>query len=233
MGSRVPGVPVVSRVKLLTDADLEWPWRNADGPHYTYGDRNRAVVDPFPCYHHEIPLVEQTLAMVEEACPLPLPPEVFVLSHEPFERTNGWAIDESEWDGDANDGEGAWRPATGGIVLAGKRIPLHPAMTRYLVAHEYGHHVEFALLVVRGIERHSDALKDEYIALRNLPPKPPYGGRTWHYSPGELLANDFRCLIARQEVEFWPHPDFEHPAQLPHVKEWWAERHRELMDLAA
>lgn len=220
---------VDDRVILLGDADLRWPWRNhGGGPNYRLGDSSQTV-DPFPCYHHELGLVKQTLSMVEEALPLALPPKVFVLSHEPFERTNGWAAPETEWDDNAED----WIPAPGQIVMAGKRIPLHPAMTRYLVAHEYGHHVEFALLRGRGHGTHEDVVKDEYRELRGSPENVPYGGRTWHISPGELLANDFRCLVAKQEVEFWPHPGYEHPGKVPEVVEWWANARAELLALVA
>jgi hypothetical protein len=46
----------------------------------------------------------------------------------------------------------------------------------------------------------------EYAQLRGCDPATPYGGGTWHKSPGELLANDFRILVAGVEPEFWPHP---------------------------
>lgn len=215
----------MSRVTLLGDSDLHWPWRNVQGggPQYAIGN-SRTLVDPFPCYAHDRELVAETLALVEAALPISAPPFVWILSHEPWERTNGWAQSETDWDDEADE----WQRVAGHIVLAGKRIPPHPGVTRYLVAHEYGHHVEYALLAARGLQQHEDAVRDEYRALRKLPEQPFYGGRTWHATDGELLANDFRCLVAGVETEFWPHPGFDHPSTVPAVKKWWKKTVKEL-----
>ena len=52
------------------------------------------------------------------------------------------------------------------ICLAGKRIPPHPAMTRYLMGHEYGHGVFYHLARLRGFEQDSEGLRKLYQALR-------------------------------------------------------------------
>lgn len=101
-------------------------------------------------------------------------------------------------------------------------------MTRYLVAHEYGHHVEYALLAGRGHQQHDDSVRAEYRKLRGIDYQPYYGGRTWHLTDGELLANDFRCIVAGVETEFYPHPGFKPPSSLPKVKRWWQAVLKEL-----
>lgn len=198
----------------MTDADLHWPWSSE--PRYKAG-ATYTTVDPFPCYAHNTADVEETLRLVEKACPLPLPPTVYILSHESPSRTNGWCESKTEW----SDEEDAWVPAPAQIVLAGKRIPPHPAVTRYLVSHEYGHAVEYALLTARGVEQYDETIRDEYAELRGIEKPDYYGGRTWHACPGELIANDFRCLVAKVETEFWPHAGFAHPATMPAVQQWW------------
>jgi hypothetical protein len=148
-----------------------------------------------------------------------------VLHRECTSRTNGWAeVDHRYYDDDCAkpccaDKTVKW---DGIIVLAGKRIPPHPAMTRYLVAHEYGHHVEYELLHRRGLDPGDSVVRDEYARMRGCPDV-NYGGGTWHKSPGELLANDFRIVVAGVEPEFWPHPGFTHPLEDALVQRWWAE----------
>lgn len=110
------------------------------------------------------------------------------------------------------------------IVLWGKRIPPHPAMTRYLIAHEYGHAVAQAVVRSQG---KSDAdlgkFYTEYRALRkNVPVAPKYyGGGSWHESTQEIFANDFRILVAKSEVEFWPHPTTERPEKAKAIRDFW------------
>lgn len=103
------------RVRLLTDDDLEWPWRGTQAqPQYATGS-TRTAVDPFPCYAHDTALVTQTLAKVEASLLIEHPPLVWILSHEPHERTNGWAQSETCWNEEADK----WERTTGHIVLAG------------------------------------------------------------------------------------------------------------------
>lgn len=217
--------PEGQSVQYLTD--LEWPWRKEPGPRYRIprpcedAFDSFTDVDPFPCYPHERAVVVETFDLVRAACPIDPEPIVYVLSHEPFERTNGWA--EARHVSRYDDDQEKWvrEPAAGSIVLAGKRIPPHPAVTRYLVAHEYGHHVEYAIARARGIDEDT-GVRDEYAQRRGHDERPAYyGGATWHLTAGELLANDFRILVARVESEFWPHPGVPHPATVDGLAEWW------------
>lgn len=202
---------------------LVWPFRG--GPYVRVGGR-RIDVDPFPAYPHDLTLVERCYSAVTEACPLALEPVVFLLDREPLVRTNGWAEPDTDWDGER------WQHARGQIVLAGKRIPLHPAMTRYLVAHEYGHHVEWEIAWRRtGSADDRDAIKAEYRELRGLAEEDDHAnGGTWHKSVVDVFADDFRLLIAKAEVEHWPHPGVPRPEDAPGVIEWWRAAMQELVD---
>lgn len=199
-------------VRRIRAKDIHWDWEG--GPRVVYGQGDAAKIDPTPCYPHDEVLVRQTLQRCSEAFPPRSPLTVWLLEHETTARTNGWSSYRYQR-------QGQRAPAGGDIVLSGKRVPIHPAMTRYLVAHEYGHHVQTWIEADRGMDR--DALHAEYIALRGLKEQPYYGPGTWHLSPGELLACDFRILVAQTELEFWPHPGTERPEAMPKVQAWWQD----------
>ncbi len=75
------------------------------------------------------------------------------------------------------------------------------------------------------LRRVRDRMDREYAQLRGLPvdERALYGGGRWHAAIGELFANDFRILVARAELEFWPHPGFPRPETLPVVVEFWEQ----------
>lgn len=206
--------------RIVELPDLEWGFGSKPavrpGGWHTY-------VDPFPCYAHDVELVRETLEGVESHVDVLCKPTIYVLHHETEERTNGWATTRTPYPRDESV------PWNGIIVLAGKRIPPHPAMTRYLTAHEYGHHAEYEALRRRGLEPHARDVEDEYRKLRGMPDARPayYGGRTWHLTASEVIANDFRVLVCGVESEFWPH-EVEHPltlkkARRTRLERWWAD----------
>lgn len=199
---------------------MVWPFRG--DPYVPVGKRTHVPVDPFPAYAHDAELVQRCINAAVAAFPVEHTPTIYLLDREPPVRTNGWAEPESNWNPDIGD-DGAWVPTAGRIVLAGKRIPLHPAMTRYLVAHEYGHHVEWHIAYQRTrptIEY--DVLKAEYQELRGLDEAHRHAtGGTWHKSVVDVFADDFRLLVAQAETEFWPHPGVPRPEDVPEVVEWW------------
>lgn len=184
-------------------------------------------VDPFPCYNHPIDLVDEIADKVAESFPIdPIRgPRWGVMAYEALSRTNGWTTtDYNYYDGKDLDGSYKWYIL---IALLGKRTPIHPAMTRFVVAHEYGHGVEYVLEKqmypeVDGKERGDKPLLHDYAKLRGMEyNEEPYGARTWHRGIGEIFADDFRLLVPKIELEHWPHPDIPRPEELPAIQIWW------------
>lgn len=212
---------------------LVWEWSDGSagvrvGAPETWQRRHK--VDPWPCYPHDADLVRAEVERIGQVFPLPEPfaPRWFVLSHEPLERMNGWTdrIVDHWWEqGEEPDSARPWQSW---IVLAGKRVPPHPAMTRYLVAHEYGHVVDYWLQRLAGLDPGKDDREwdAEYAKLRGVEVEEVYHGPAWHRSIGELIACDFRLLVAKVEPEFWPHPGIPRPEHLPKVRRWWRDRIR-------
>jgi hypothetical protein len=207
----------------INDSDLSWGFTDTM-PSFSvksgrYGRREK--VDPFPCYPHDLTLVQSEAERTASLFPVPFPVHVYVSAFEMEGRTNAHAYTEYDYDYDADkvDGEYAVRSGSGTIVISGKRIPIMPSMTRYLVSHEYGHLVEEALKKAKRLEI------EEYAKMRGCEPRGAafYGGRTWHKSFGEIFANDFRIIVCDREPEFWPHPVV-HPLKARKVINWWRKQ---------
>lgn len=193
---------------------------------------DNVYLDLYPCYTHDPEIVTSTLEAVKAAFPLPdeISLLVAILPFEDLSRTNGATSSHMEREyGEGGKVESSQYLPT--IRLLGKRIPPHPAMTRYLVAHEYGHVVDFWLgardAEGKIDESNTQGFRKAYESLRGLDDdsKRPYGGGGWHASTGEIFANDFRLLITGIEPEFWPHPGTPRPEGIPALVEWW-ESHR-------
>lgn len=199
--------------KILLVDDLHWPFHGEPFLYAEDGYREYNI-DPFPAYHHDIDVVQKALVQVLDNCTLEIPPHhIYVLGYDTTSRTNGWA----------SAGFEKGKLAAGSITLAGKRIPLHPAMTRYLVGHEYGHHADYDICY-RQFDRETDSFDDEYAALRGFTHEyKRYGGGAWHTNVGEFIANDFRILVAGIEKDFWPHPGFDRPEKVKGLEAWWRE----------
>lgn len=233
------GAGDVNHVQVISEPI--WPFRDGSDP-YPYvqpetdlGGATRIGIDPFPAYGHDPDLVATTLTRVNAAFPLPEPfaPIYFLLRHETLSRANGqseikidygWKPPEDDPRDAANQ-----RPWRGLVVLSAKRIGPHPAMTRYLVAHEYGHIVENWLLRCRRERAHSDELILEYADRRGLPPSAftlQASGGQWHRAAQEIFANDFRLLVTGLEREFWPHPGIERPEGISEIRRWWRAQRR-------
>jgi hypothetical protein len=193
-------------------------------------------VDPWgPCFRHDVPLVEKILRECGRVAPLAgVPVTVFVSLWEGLARTNGWAYEDTAHY-DASEVPDWWhgpgpRPFEGVIALSGRRIEIHPAVTRYVVAHEYGHLVDEYLQRLRYPGQTGGELQRDYAKMRGLDPSTPYGSGTHHLHPGEVLANDFRSHVLGLEQEFWPHPV--KPAwQLKRVARWWEKAMHDLRSL--
>ncbi len=209
--------------RVVEISQLQWGFDN-EGP-FTRASPTPAThswikLDPTPAYAHSRDLVIETLKRCEEVFPLPVPVWIYNVHYESVSRTNGDTRDWSDYQKLNEHGE-----YVGGsmIFLYGKRTPMHPAVTRALVAHEYGHAVDRAIAAKRFKgSNYIEKQREEYAALRKLPKQSHYGPGTWHEMPAELIANDFRVLVMGIEREFWPHPH-PMPDQLPEVQEWWAK----------
>lgn len=211
-------------VELHADTDLLWSFED-DTPYFSVpgGSYPRhQKVDPFPAYAHDVALVRAEAERVAQSFPLPRPVTISILDREFLSRTNGYTTIDSDYDSKETP-----RPWMATIVFSGKRIPIHPAMTRYLVSHEYGHAVAEHLRRTHGTptdkpnrEFDTEKLYNEYRELRGIVDPKSYGGG-WHATTSELFANDFRILVAKSEIEFWPHPGFIRPEKLVDVVEFW------------
>lgn len=192
-------------------------------PPHRYG--HTAAFDPMPAYPHDLAVTAAAAAHAAERCPPLWDVDLYVADREDMSRTNGYSdIHESgRYEGDV------WVKETpcGLIMLGGKRTPPHPAFTRALTGHEYGHNVAFMLNSLRDDCKHVSstvALERDYAAVRGLPASSVHHGEggTWHDSACEIMACDFRLVVLGTEAEFWPHPGIERPEGIPAVRDWWA-----------
>lgn len=210
---------IEQRIIRFSPDDLNWPFTGnpffRTRPRTELAYSSQIAVDPFPCYLHDHRLVKEVAEKVESLFPVSILPNYYLLPNEPLDRCNGFTSSDRAWKADNSSINEPF------ISLNGKRIPPHPAMTRYLVAHEYGHVVRYHIENDRGLKHSSNDLYDEYSKIRNIKNKPSnYGGLTWHITTGEIFANDFRILICGIEPEFWPHPE-PYPTEIPSIQEFW------------
>lgn len=195
--------------------------------------------DPWgPCYLHD----EESLATVLTECtrraPLgTVPVGAYRACYEGLSRTNAWATYDDAYYRDGDDLPDWWKgpgekPWEGILTFNGRRIEIHPAVTRCVAAHEYGHLVEEAVQRIRypGARGHSTLLAD-YKRVRKLENVTHYGNGTHHLAASEVFANDFRTYVMETEVEFWPHP-VKRPGQLVTVSRWWDKVINDLTEFA-
>jgi hypothetical protein len=220
-------MPQINVQALDVMAESYWSF-GVDGPQWRHRrDGSMTSFDPFPGYRHDFDEVKRAVAHVDPLCPPLWEVDLMVADREETARSNGHSNVHQH--GHYDDGDNWVRDAPVGlIVLSGKRIPPHPAMTRYLVAHEYGHHVDYMVNAVRhGIEHlHDDeALMREYVEVRGLPPATLHHGEggTWHDSVREIFACDFRLIVCHVEPAFWPHPGVPYPEWGGDLERWWTD----------
>lgn len=212
----------MKRIILLTADDMHWDFDNS-GPTIstrpnkaTYG---RAVkVDPHPAHAHDIKLVRKLIHKVENAYKFSIKPVWHIFEQEVLERVNGWC--QAEYLYDNSKGK---KRIEHHIILSGKRIPIHPAMTRYLIPHEYGHAVEDNIILKElGDLGKVEEFRAEYRKMRGLKTSDAkYSSKSWATSTGEIFANDFRILMCGLEEDFWPHPGVTHPLKSKAACKYW------------
>lgn len=196
-----------------TAADVVWSFTRP--PKFSFGNWAGAEdIDPTPAYAHDMNLVKFEVGQLDNL--IDVPATFYVTHFEGTGRTNGWASTSTDYDGDRVNGK--YVDKLYYVVLNGKRIPPHPAMTRYLVAHEYGHCIQYWLENRWGLNE-GDLITAYNKAFRKVEAPAYYGPGTWHLTPGEHFANDFRICGAFKELEFWPHPGVMYPSM--HISQWW------------
>lgn len=218
-------------IRFLSTDDLSWPDRG--NPFFrvgagSYGGRNVEVV-PRPMYAHDQDLVIGLLRAIEHRHPLTgARCEIAVLDREFSSGFNGYAMpdtiwkraDGSDWSFQIKSPDGSTFHANGqalSIVLSGKPVPQHPAWTRYLVGHEYGHAAFYHWARLNGLATHKDEGEIAYMsAARGLDGWKD--GKSWHQKASEVIANDFRICVGELEVDFWQH---DVPPPDERVREWW------------
>lgn len=224
--------------------DIRWSYDSDPTvvPGAQFNKRYGNKVQPAPCYGHDVGLVKELLQECHEKAPLCAPVTVTVLHMIDGHQTNGWA--QQDWDYyscnhpdpcyecDVYDGNEKIRSRNwdGIIVLSGRNTEIHPAIARYVVPHEYGHVVSYALDLLRYNNTKSspgDKVIREWAKVRRLPEELwdlPYGITNHHRMPGEIFANDFRYYVMERETEWWPHSDSVKPLGAPGTKRamtWW------------
>jgi hypothetical protein len=216
----VPGI-VVSAVDIAREANWSFSNSKPTWRHRRFG--SVGTFDPFPAYPHDMGVVTEAATYVQGKCSPRWDVELFVADREEEGRSNGYS--NVHQDGHYDDGD-QWvkEPPIGLIMLSGKRVPPHPAVTRYLVAHEYGHNVEWMLNDLRGHAVQGSDVVTEYAQMRGMPTPIHHGsGGTWHDAAPEVFACDFRILVCGIEADYWPHPGVQHPSGLPDLAEWWEQ----------
>lgn len=176
--------------------------------------------DPFPGYANDIEVVEEIARKVTDIAPPIWDVYLYNMDREVGGRTNAWASYEQIYDYEKSQ----YDRTIGRIVLSGKRIPIHPGMTRHLVAHEYGHNLEYMLEEVKFGRLGYNNVVEEYAKVRGLEQRHAGTGGTWHSSPQEIFATDFRYHICNLEKEYWPHIGIPKIYELDNRDEiagWW------------
>lgn len=205
-----------NRVINLTHQDICWgfdgnkPYVMLDVDPY----KRQESVDPFPCYSHDSNLVEKLVNQYESSINLKFKPKYFILPFEGESRTNGCACANEQWN---KEDEG--RILSPYIVLYGKRICLHPAMTRYLTSHELAHVVHYNVETILG-QHKNEEFEREYAKIRGIDYNAKYGAQNWHNNIGEIIANDIRIILFNSELEFWQH-NVEFPTKNKKLVSYW------------
>ncbi len=225
-------MPEITTHELLSERDYRWQFADI-GPtwrHRRYGQM--VQLDPFPAYRQDMIEVQAAVQHVQAACPPLWDVELFAADREDVGRSNGFSWVHEGQHYDETTEEWIKDPPVGLIFLAGKRVPPHPALARYLVAHEYGHNVEWMINKVRGRHLLSDDTATEYATLRGLPtPIHAGSGGRWHDAVAEVFACDFRIIVCGIELEYWPHPGVarpDGPNVTADVRGWWRDAVRDL-----
>jgi len=206
------------RIFNFKHEDIRWSFDGSNKPSIllpTIPYQHSEYVDPFPCYSHDEKLVKQMVKHCENMVNFKFKPQYFIMPFEGESRTNAYACENKDFG--EKDAETKLNPY---IVFHGKRICIHPAMTRYLVAHELGHIVHYTLEAI--LKKDHDEFKKEYAEVRGIDCNQKYGALNWHNNISEIIANDIRIVLFGTEFEFWQH-NIVFPLENKKVTDFWRE----------
>jgi hypothetical protein len=187
-------------------------------------------VDPFPCTPHDKALLERYQQRIEEIFPIGTLLQWVIVPFEVDTRTNAWASSTHLYSSDEQDRITKTHKLEGQIVMSGKRTIIHPAMTKYLVAHEYGHQVDYWISKCMQEQMEdgtgssdTDVFRKKYAAFRGVEFSFDYGGGRWKNNIQEIIADDFRIAMGGTDVDFFVHDKVPHPLTDNKVLDYWTE----------
>lgn len=191
--------------------EIVWPFKGS--PRHKIkqlgsGYFSNIEVDPFPCNTHNADILRTKIDEIEKLFPIGTLLQWISLPHEVVERVNAWAQSNQIW-GDHDEIKKKHR-LDASIVFSGKRANIHPAMTKFLVAHEYGHAVDSWINSIMKEEennRDENLFHKKYAEMRGLEWKSDedYGGGNYHDTIVEIIADDFRIVVGKTDPDFYQH----------------------------
>lgn len=213
--------------------EVVWPFSGE--PHYKIkrelsGYSRNVKIDPFPCIVHNLDLMRERIEFIEAAFPIGALKRWLVLPYEVTERVNAWASHDYIWSNGTDPEKDLAKKKNRlelFVVFSGKRSNIHPAMTRFLVAHEYGHWVDYWITSIMKEENYSndeEIFRKKYAEIRGIPyvDDENYGGGNYHDSLAEIIADDFRIVVGGTDVDYYQH-SCTHPLKDPNVVAYWGE----------
>lgn len=210
------------KIIQLKPSDLTWK-SHAEHPFFDVKNvltsyYHTIYVDPFPCASHNVDFIKKKVTMVESIFPIAAPIKYVLLPNELKERVNAMAYQEY-----VDDKYKKKYKFEGTIALSGKRTIIHPAMSNYLIAHEYGHMVDYWINQSMNQEEKSEnasLFRKRYAAFRGIDFNQKLTGYGWKNNIAEVIADDFRIVMAKTDVDFFPH-QCGNPAKNKKVTQYW------------
>lgn len=210
-----------SKIIVKKPEELIWPFEGHPRYNYNYEFHKYTrsiIVDPFPCTMHDPKLLAEEVEIIEDKFPIGSFLRWIILPHEVESRVNAWAQKDFIYTDDSEEQEALKKrhKLDCAIVFSGKRSNIHPAMTKFLVAHEYGHIVDhwITACMKEELDSRDDRLFEKtWCEFRSVKWKDDndYGGGRYRNSITEMIADEFRIVIGRVDIDIWQHDSIEHP----------------------
>lgn len=216
----------------LDPKEVYWNFQHNSSPYFSIQSLFKSYpdsinIDPFPCSTHNMDLLKKHVTEVESKFKIHAPVRWIILPFETTCHTNATAYHYAIY----NDKKPKLKERycfEGFVAMSGKRTIVHPAMTRYLAGHEYGHMVDYWITAQmnKGKEHaNENTFRRLYAEMRGLPFGGGYGGGRWIDNIGEIIADDFRIAVAGIDEDFYEHT-CTHPLKSKKVIAFWKEMHK-------